>query len=354
MRSLAPITLAALVALGGVAAALETLRPAGESPQITLAMTPVKQTVARGAAVTFGADLGTSSTRVTRLRVRRLPRGVTATWRLTDGRRTKSVPVDESGVVLTLRASRRARLGTHRVTVVARADGAKLASRLRLTVVRARAVGFSLRVGPARRTLSRGQTSAYRVRIKRSAGFRRRVRLHATVRPRDALPALQRRGRRIVVTPTNSTPDSTVLVVRGTSRLRGRRASRYAVAVLRLVETEDFQIDGDLATTLRPGVDAPLDLELTNPHPFEILVTALDVAIQPETTAPECSVDENYAVTQYSGEYPLVLPPGSTDLSSLTSTADELPHVSMHSLPTSQDACQGAELTLDYTGVANQ
>ena len=350
MRRLALITLASLAALGGVAVALETLRAAAKKPSITLAVTPKKQTVARGAAVSFGVEPGGSSRRATRLRVRRLPEGVRARWRLADGRRTKRLHSEETSVVLTLRTSRRVRLGRHLVRVVAISGGTRIARRLRLTVVKPRSAGFSLRVGPGRRTISQGETTTYRVRIARRRGFRRRVRLRAMVRPRRAVADVEVRGRQLVVIGTEASPRSVLLVVRG--RSGGKR--RYALAALTLVKSEEFQIGGDLATTLYPGADVPLDLALTNPHPFGILVTGLDVEIKAETSEPECSGDENYAVRQFSGEYPFVLPPGSTDLSSLTSGDEELPHISMHSLPASQDACQGAELTLDYSGVATR
>jgi hypothetical protein len=93
---------------------------------------------------------------------------------------------------------------------------------------------------------------------------------------------------------------------------------------------------------------------LTNPHPFDIRVTALRVRVRPDTTNPHCSGDANFAVTQYSGGYPLVLHPGSTRLSARVSNSASWPQVSMHNLPTNQDACKNARLSLDYEGLATR
>ena len=113
-----------------------------------------------------------------------------------------------------------------------------------------------------------------------------------------------------------------------------------------------FAIGGDLTTPLHPGSDGPLNLVLSNPHDYDVRVTALRVRVRAGTTNAHCRGDINYTVAQYSGRYPLVLPPGSTRLSALTSDSSVWPHVSMHHLQSNQDACQGAGLTLDYSGLA--
>jgi hypothetical protein len=103
---------------------------------------------------------------------------------------------------------------------------------------------------------------------------------------------------------------------------------------------------------LYPGRDGPLNLVLSNPHAFDVRVMALSVRVSAGTTNAHCRGDINYAVAQYSGRYPLVLTPGRTRLSALTSDSSVWPRVSMHDLQTNQDACRGAVLTLDYSGLA--
>jgi hypothetical protein len=102
-----------------------------------------------------------------------------------------------------------------------------------------------------------------------------------------------------------------------------------------------------------PGSRAPLDLVLTNPNTFDIRVTALSVSVGGTTNA-HCSGRVNYAATQYSGAFPLVVHPGSTRLSALVSDSSVWPQISMHDLPTNQDACQGAVLSLEYRGRATR
>jgi hypothetical protein len=127
------------------------------------------------------------------------------------------------------------------------------------------------------------------------------------------------------------------------------------VVVLTVVKARRFAIGGDLRTLLRPGGSAPLDLVLTNPYSFDLRVTSLRVRVGARTSRPGCSGDANYAVTQYSGGYPLTLPRGSTRrLDGLAPDPAAWPQVSMHALPTNQDACKDARLSLDYEGTATR
>lgn len=56
----------------------------------------------------------------------------------------------------------------------------------------------------------------------------------------------------------------------------------------------------------------------------------------------------DYAVTQYSGSYPLVIAPGTTRLSALVSDCLLWPQVSMRDVPRNQNACKGAVVGLDH------
>ncbi|MEA2192312.1 MAG: hypothetical protein QOI73_2433 [Solirubrobacteraceae bacterium] len=129
---------------------------------------------------------------------------------------------------------------------------------------------------------------------------------------------------------------------------------RYAVVALTVVNSDPFSITGDLATNLSPGVGAPLDLVLTNPHDFDLRITALSVSVRGATTNPGCSGEAGYGVAQFAGTYPVVLAPGSSRLSALVPDSSLWPQVSMRNLPTNQDACKGAVITLDYSGLATR
>jgi hypothetical protein len=366
VKSIHIITLASLATIGGLPFAGDAVRMAGKPARFTLSVSPVRQTAVRGGTASFSVNVARarSFTGSTALRVAGLPRGVRARWQLADGRRSGVVPPAETGAVLILRTSARTPLGARRVRVLARGGGTTRARKLALIVTRPRSRRFSLRIRPARQTVPQGTAATYRVRVARAAGFRKRVRLRVLRPPRSrvTLRALRRprRARAMggrtaltVATTAGQRLGSSRLVVQGTSRVGGRAVRRYAIVVLTVVQARQFPISGDLTTLLYPGAGAPLDLVLTNPHPFDIRVTALSVSLRAGTTNAGCNGDANFAVTQYSGGYPLVLHPGSTRLSELGHSA-AWPWVSMHNLPTNQDACKGTRLSLDYEGLATR
>ena len=353
MKSRFVILVAAATAICGTAFVGEALRAAANQERLSLSITPTRQTAPLGGSVSFSVNLERpeDSTDATSLRIRRLPKGVRARWQVADGKRTATVPPGETGAVLTLRVSRRARLGTRRLRVIAKVGTARDKRGLTLSVVRRRSLGFSLSIRPAAQTVAHGGSATYALRIARGRGFRGRVALRTLGAPRGVIEGRRPRKRRVTVAAEESALGSQRLVVRGTSRVGGRRVRRYAVAVLTVLEARAFEIAGHLESPLHPGAKAPLDLELTNPHPFDIFVSELEVSVRSGTSEPGCSGADNYAVTQYSGPYPLTLHPGTTHLSS---SLEELPHVRMRSLAANQDACQGAVVTLDYEGLASR
>ncbi len=97
-----------------------------------------------------------------------------------------------------------------------------------------------------------------------------------------------------------------------------------------------------------------MDLVLTNPYRFDLRVVALNVRVGSRTSSPHCGGSVNYGVGQYSGSYPLRLRPGSTRLSALVANSSVWPRVSMHDLPTNQDACKGVGVSLHYRGTATR
>jgi hypothetical protein len=368
VKRLDMIMMASLATFGGLPFAGCAVPSAYERARFTLSVIPAQQTGTRGRAVSFSVTVARASgfTGATALRVARLPRGVRARWQLADGTRTGVVPLKETGAVLTLRTSARTPLGARRVKVLATGGGSTRARVLTLTVKRPRSGRFSLRVRPARQTVPRGAAATYQVRVARTAGFRGRVELRVVRLPRGRVTltvpgptggasAMWGTDTALTVsTRARQRPGSRRLVVQGTGWVRGKAVRRYAVAVLTVVRVRPFPIAGDLKTLLYPGRGASLDLVLTNPHPFDIRVTALSVSVRPRTSNPGCSADANYAVRQYRGGYPLVLHPGSTRLSELDSNSAIWPQVSMHNLPTNQDACKHARLSLDYRGLATR
>jgi hypothetical protein len=116
-----------------------------------------------------------------------------------------------------------------------------------------------------------------------------------------------------------------------------------------------FTVGGDLAQPLFPGVSEPLDLMFSNPNrdPITIPAGAITSAnITITTNAAACS-PSNFAVSQ--GLTVSVTIPARTSvpvsLLSLGVSRADWPVITMFNTSTNQDACQGAALTLHYTGI---
>ncbi|MDQ3937036.1 MAG: hypothetical protein M3340_20665, partial [Actinomycetota bacterium] len=135
------------------------------------------------------------------------------------------------------------------------------------------------------------------------------------------------------------------LVVDGTAS--GLTGSAPLTLVVR--ETKPFTIAGDLAEPLLPGVRRGLDLALTNPHDFDLKVTALNVSVA-ATDRAGCDGGSNFRVTPVAAALPLTLPPGTRSLSALGVPSAQLPQLEM--LASGAEACQGARVELAYSGTA--
>ena len=355
MRRLLAVTLASLAALGGVAFAMRATWVPGTQAPFTLTVDPARQSAVRGGAASFSVTVAPDRrfTGAAKLRVAGLPKGVRPRWEFADGTGGGAVPPTETGAVLTLRVSTRAPLGARRVRVFATAGGTTRSRTMTLVVTPRGSRRFVLNVSPARQSVLQGATATYAVRVLHAAGFRTAVSLRVLRPPRGAR-ATWTHGALTIEPRADQRPGSHRIVLVGTGRVGGRLVRRYAVVVLTVVRARSFSIAGDLATLMYPGSRSPLDLVLTNPYPFDIAVTSLHVRAGAHTTNPGCSGEANYAVTQYSGRYPLKLPPGSTRLSALVPDASRWPQISMHNLPVNQDACRHAVVALDYNGEATQ
>jgi hypothetical protein len=114
-----------------------------------------------------------------------------------------------------------------------------------------------------------------------------------------------------------------------------------------------FTIAGSATESISPGVKAPLDLKLTNPHDFPMSVTDLRVTVQ-KVSAPNadnarpCSIGD-FAVGQASSKITITVAARATSaLSSLGLARAAWPQVGMLDRSVNQDGCKGASLTLGY------
>jgi len=118
-------------------------------------------------------------------------------------------------------------------------------------------------------------------------------------------------------------------------------------------EAKQFTVSGNLPHALSPGRSATLNLTLTNPNNWDLLVDSFSVQVS-STGAAGCSPTTNFQATQlHSSAYPLRLPPGSHTLTQLGVSDAHKPKVAMLDLPTvNQNACKNTTVGLTYSGTA--
>lgn len=122
------------------------------------------------------------------------------------------------------------------------------------------------------------------------------------------------------------------------------------------LQPNSFRIAANLAAVARPGVSQEVDLRLSNPHHYALLVSRLTLEIVVDATHARAGCDRRVhfrSIPMPPSSYPLTLRPGvTTSLRQLRVAV--LPRVVMLALPEPQDACKGARLTLKYGGRAQR
>jgi hypothetical protein len=356
------LVLAGLLLLLTAAGIAYAAQPA--KPGITLGISPASQSITRGQAATYTVAItstGGFTGKVT-LTATGLPSGASAAFSpssvtLTSGSTgtstltvstTSSTPIASSTITV------KGVSGTVNGTVTAG-----------LTVNQPLSSSLTMSATPASVTMAPGATAVFTVQLARTnfpgsvtfavlGGLPSGAR--ATFAPNPTTgnsSALQ------ITTPATASDGSFTLYLVSSGKDPGG-TTRYAYASVGLVIAKagnPFTISGNLSGALAPGLSRPLDLTLANPNKKPLSVTNLTVTVktvtrtayaiahnQPCTTA-------DYAVTQYSGSYPLTVPAnGSASLSSLGVSTSARPQVSMLNTALNQDGCKGATLALAYSG----
>lgn len=119
--------------------------------------------------------------------------------------------------------------------------------------------------------------------------------------------------------------------------------------------TKNFTVGGNLTTPLYPGIGEPLNLTFTNPNssPITIASGAISSANITITTSKAGCAASNFAVVR--GLTASVAIPAdqltAESLSALGVAQSNWPVIKMIDTNTNQDACQGAALTLTYSGI---
>jgi hypothetical protein len=117
---------------------------------------------------------------------------------------------------------------------------------------------------------------------------------------------------------------------------------------------QPFSIEPQLSALhdLYPGAPAqPLPVSVSNPNPEPIFLTALSLTVA--TNQSGCDGASSFEVLPagVSESAPLEVPSGATV--DLASEGTMPPAIAMRNLPSSQDACKGAELQLLFNGQAH-
>lgn len=136
--------------------------------------------------------------------------------------------------------------------------------------------------------------------------------------------------------------------VAGTSGLLS--ASVQGTLVVAKPQGKPFTISGDVGA-LAPGVSRPIDLKLANTNKGVISVTNLTVSLT-STNKSSC-LASNFTVKQYSGSYPISVPPNASTTLAATQASGLWPAITMvNSSDNNQDSCKGVSLSLSYSGSA--
>jgi hypothetical protein len=114
-----------------------------------------------------------------------------------------------------------------------------------------------------------------------------------------------------------------------------------------------FTVGGSLTSPLYPGVSEPLNLTFTNPNPDAMTVPSVpasDITISVDPAHASCAAS-NFSVAQGLTTAVTIPANQSTSLSALGVAQGNWPVIEMLNTDTNQAACQGASLTLRYSGI---
>jgi len=138
----------------------------------------------------------------------------------------------------------------------------------------------------------------------------------------------------------------------------------WPITVLAIPPAVPYSIEGTVTTPLYPGGgSAPINLRFLNPNPgnggsgavgvqvSSLTVTVAAVSAPAATPALPCTVSD-FAVSQFSGAYPFVIPEGRSSLRSLGFAPRTWPSVRLVGRPVNQNGCKGATITLTYAGAS--
>jgi hypothetical protein len=360
-----PVLLAILatVVLVPIAAYAAVGAPAAK-PGITVQISPASQSVVRGSNASYTATLTSTGgfAGAVALSASGLPGGATASFSPTSRTLTATGTTSTATSVLTVATTSSTPVGSYTFTVTGTSGKVSGSVTAGLTVNYPVSGSLSMSATPASVTMGAGSTAVYTVQLTRSnvsgdvafsvlGGLPTGAAWSFSPNPATGSSST------LQVTTTAGTPDSTNTLYLVASGKDTGNVTRYAYASVQLVintSGSPFTISGNLDGLLAPGKTLPLALSLANPNKKSLSVTNLSVTVQSVTRASgvtlPCLIGD-YAVVQYSGPYPLVVPGSSTKtLSQLGVTPSQSPQIRFLNTTSNQDGCKGATLSLSYSG----
>ncbi len=229
--------------------------------------------------------------------------------------------------------------------------------------------GVTVQVNPVSRTVDQGDSVTYTLSLTANNGFSGSVTPAISGLPASTTAAFAptsvslASGKTATVTltvaTTATTPDGKAdLTIGGTIPAAAGVSQPTAVVVQLMVQSSNktFSISGNLGTQLTPGATVPLNLAIANPSNKSLALNSLSVTItainrtEAALAARLPCTAADYAVTNYSGPYPLTVPTGPSSLKSIGMDEAKWPKIAMLDTTLNQDGCKGATLQFSYSG----
>jgi VCBS repeat-containing protein len=337
---------------------------AGGKADFSVSASPSSQTLTTGQSVAYTATVTRINgfTEPVSMSVSGLPAGAGASWKLSDGTSSSTVPSNLNSATLTVQTSGATPSGTFSLTIIGASSKLSHSTTVTLVVQPATQPNFTLRASPTSQTIGQGDSTTYAISVNR-ANFSGPVSLSltglpqkatATWSPNSTIPGSGSSTTLQIATDPNVSAGTYPLTITGTGTINGSDVSRSATVTLVVQKNQSFLIAGDVGTALAPGSKVPLDLTLTNPSNYDLLISNLAVEVAEGTSKPSCSGTQNFKITQFTGAYPVVLHPGTSQLSALVPSSSRWPQVEMLNLAANQDVCRNATITLRYSGSATK
>ncbi|MFC4397980.1 hypothetical protein [Arthrobacter sedimenti] len=225
--------------------------------------------------------------------------------------------------------------------------------------------GVAIQVNPASRTVNQGDSVSYTVSLTSANGFNASVTPSVSGLPPGATAAFApsavtlASGKSASVTLTVATQATTAVGKADLTVATAAGASQTTGVLVQLIvqaSTKTFTISGNLDTPLTPGASIPLNLSFSNPNNKALALSSLSVSITSITRTQTAvagglpCTPADYVVTNYSGQYPLTVPVGTSKLEALRPLREEWPRIAMLDTTLNQDGRKGATLQLSYSG----